>query len=451
MNTENSKKINKAKVLGTVTILLSIVAIILAVNLYNKNISYATVVQNDSDKSLYEVVDKVQNTKIYLAKSLISKEANYSAKILTHVWREANLAMCYLVMLPIESQEIENTEKFLNQVSEYSYALFNKNMNGQDLTEEDVTKIQELYNYSNDLSNTLTEMLEELNEGTLNWEDLKNNTEGSEISENGDSNIIEQNFHEYTGLIYDGAYSEHITSSEKRGLTGDDISEEDAKKIAEEFIGVDKIKETKNNGFVENGNIPVYRFEIITNEDKTIGISISKKGGHVVFMNYDRDITGENITQQEAIQKGKEYLASKGFENMQETYSTKNNGFITVNYAYKQGNVIIYSDLIKVKIALDNGEIIGIETTGYLNCHYEREIPTNLITAEEASKNISQNVQMEVKGLAMIPTEFNTEVLCYEIKGKVNEIEFLTYVNAQTGKEQDTLILMNTENGVLTE
>lgn len=247
------------------------------------------------------------------------------------------------------------------------------------------------------------------------------------------------------------AYSEHITSSEKRGLTGDDISEEDAKKIAEEFIGVDKIKETKSNGFVENGNIPVYRFEIITNEDKTIGISISKKGGHVVFMNYDRDITGENITQQEAIQKGKEYLASKGFENMQETYSTKNNGFITVNYAYKQGNVIIYSDLIKVKIALDNGEIIGIETTGYLNCHYEREIPTNLITAEEASKNISQNVQMEVKGLAMIPTEFNTEVLCYEIKGKVNEIEFLTYVNAQTGKEQDTLILMNTENGVLTE
>ena len=451
MNTENSKKINKAKVLGTVTILLSIVAIILAVNLYNKNISYATVVQNDSDKSLYEVVDKVQNTKIYLAKSLISKEANYSAKTLTHVWREANLAMCYLVMLPIESQEIENTEKFLNQVSEYSYALFNKNMNGQDLTEEDVTKIQELYNYSNDLSNTLTEMLEELNKGTLNWEDLKNNTEGSEISEVGDSNIIEQNFHEYTGLIYDGAYSEHITSSEKRGLTGDDISEEDAKKIAEEFIGVDKIKETKSNGFVENGNIPVYRFEIITNEDKTIGISISKKGGHVVFMNYDRDITGENITQQEAIQKGKEYLASKGFENMQETYSTKNNGFITVNYAYKQGNVIIYSDLIKVKIALDNGEIIGIETTGYLNCHYEREIPTNLITAEEASKNISQNVQMEVKGLAMIPTEFNTEVLCYEIKGKVNEIEFLTYVNAQTGKEQDTLILMNTENGVLTE
>ena len=354
-------------------------------------------------------------------------------------------------MLPIESQEIENTEKFLNQVSEYSYSLFNKNMNGENLNDEDMAKIQELYNYSNDLSNTLTEMLDELNNGTLNWEDLKNNTEDSEISQVSNFDIVEENFHEYTGLIYDGAYSEHLTNSERKGLTGEEISEEQAKQIAEEFIGKDKIKETKNNGFVENGNIPVYRFEIITNEDKTIGISISKKGGHIVFMNYDREISGENITEQEAIQKGKDFLDSKGYINMQETYSIKNSGFITINYAYKQEDVIIYPDLIKVKIALDNGEIIGIETMGYLNNHNIREIPTNLISEEEAIKDISKNTQKEVKGLAIIPTEFNTEILCYEIKGKINEIEFLTYINAQTGKEEDTLILINTENGTLTE
>lgn len=439
------------KIWSAITILLVIVSIILAVNLYNKNISYATVVENDNNQALYEIVDRVQNTKIYLAKALISKDATHGLKTLSNIWREANLAMCYLVMLPIESQEIENTEKFLNQVSEYSYSLFNKNMNGENLNDEDMAKIQELYNYSNDLSNTLTEMLDELNNGTLNWEDLKNNTEDSEISQVSNFDIVEENFHEYTGLIYDGAYSEHLTNSERKGLTGEEISEEQAKQIAEEFIGKDKIKETKNNGFVENGNIPVYRFEIITNEDKTIGISISKKGGHIVFMNYDREISGENITEQEAIQKGKDFLGSKGYINMQETYSIKNSGFITINYAYKQEDVIIYPDLIKVKIALDNGEIIGIETMGYLNNHNIREIPTNLISEEEAIKDISKNTQKEVKGLAIIPTEFNTEILCYEIKGKINEIEFLTYINAQTGKEEDTLILINTENGTLTE
>lgn len=449
MNNKNLKGINK--IWSAITILLSILSIILAVNLYNKNVSYATVVENDSNQSLYEIVDRVQNTKIYLAKALISKDATHGLKTLSHVWREANLAMCYLVMLPIESQEIENTEKFLNQVSEYSYSLFNKNMNGEDLTDEDIAKIEELYNYSNDLSNTLTEMLDELNNGTLNWEDLKNNTEESNISQVNNFNIVEENFHEYTGLIYDGAYSEHLTNNERRGLTGEDISEEQAKQVAEEFIGKEKIKETKNNGFVENGNIPVYRFEITTNEDKIIGISISKKGGHIVFMNYDRDITEENITEQEAIQKGKEYLSSKGFENMQETYTLRNSGFITVNYAYKQGDIIVYPDLIKVKIALDNGEIIGIESMGYLNNHYNREISKSVISKEDATKNISKNVQCEVKGLSIIPTEFNTEILCYEIKGKVNDIEFLTYINAENGKEEDTLILINTENGTLTE
>ena len=449
MNNKNLKGINK--IWSAITILLIILSIILAVNLYNKNVSYATVVENDSNQSLYEIVDRVQNTKIYLAKALISKDATHGLKTLSHVWREANLAMCYLVMLPIESQEIENTEKFLNQVSEYSYSLFNKNMNGEDLTDEDIAKIEELYNYSNDLSNTLTEMLDELNNGTLNWEDLKNNTEESNISQVNNFNIVEENFHEYTGLIYDGAYSEHLTNNERRGLTGEDISEEQAKQVAEEFIGKEKIKETKNNGFVENGNIPVYRFEITTNEDKIIGISISKKGGHIVFMNYDRDITEENITEQEAIEKGKEYLSSKGFENMQETYTLRNSGFITVNYAYKQGDIIVYPDLIKVKIALDNGEIIGIESMGYLNNHYNREISKSVISKEDATKNISKNVQCEVKGLSIIPTEFNTEILCYEIKGKVNDIEFLTYINAENGKEEDRLILINTENGTLTE
>ena len=439
------------KIWMLLTIIFIIVAIILGYNLYNKNTAYATVVENDYNKAFYEVVDYVQNVKTYLAKTMISKSAEHGAEILTHVWREANLAQAYLGMLPIESQELENTEKFLNQVSEYSYSLSRKCIEGEDLSEEDLSKIKELYNYCNDLSNTLNELSEELNNGTLNWSDLKKNTEGSEISEVTNFNVVEENFHEFTGLIYDGAFSEHITSNEKRGLTGDEIDEETAKKIAEDFIGKDKIKNIQSNGFVENGSIPVYRFEITTNENQAIGISISKKGGHVVFMNYNREITEEKITEQEAIQNGKDFLTSKGFANMQETYYLKENGIITVNYVYKQDNVIIYSDLIKVKIALDNGEIIGLETTGYLNCHYEREISTNIISLEEARKKLANDVEITSEGLAIIPTQWHTEVLCYEFKGKVDNIDFIAYINAETGKEEDILIITQTPNGSLTE
>lgn len=441
----------KNKIWILLSVILLIVIAILGYNLYEQKNKYATITENDYNKAFYEVVDYVQNVKTYLAKTMVSKTAEHGAEMLTHVWRESNLAQSYLGMLPIESQELENTEKFLNQISEFSYSLSRKTIEGNELSDDDMSKIKELYNYSNDLSNTLNEMSDELNNGTLRWADLMKNTESSEIAEVSGFDVVEDNFHEFTGLIYDGAFSEHITSSEKKGLTGEDIDEETAKQKAEEFIGKDKIKKTKSNGYVENGDIPVYRFEITTNEEQNIGISISKKGGHVVFLNYNRNVTEEKISPEEAVQKGKEYLNNKGFPNMQETYYLKENGFITVNYAYKQNNVVIYPDLIKVKIALDNGEIIGLESTGYLNNHYERNISKNLISIEDAKKQLTNNIEIKSEGLAIIPTEWNTEILCYEFKGKVEDIDFIAYINAETGEEEDILIITNTPNGTLTE
>ena len=441
----------KNKIWILLSVILLIVIAILGYNLYEQKNKYATITENDYNKAFYEVVDYVQNVKTYLAKTMVSKTAEHGAEMLTHVWRESNLAQSYLGMLPIESQELENTEKFLNQISEFSYSLSRKTIEGNELSDDDMSKIKELYNYSNDLSNTLNEMSDELNNGTLKWADLMKNTESSEIAEVSGFDVVEDNFHEFTGLIYDGAFSEHITSSEKKGLTGEDIDEETAKQKAEEFIGKDKIKETKSNGYVENGDIPVYRFEITTNEEQNIGISISKKGGHVVFLNYNRNVTEEKISPEEAVQKGKKYLNNKGFPNMQETYYLKENGFITVNYAYKQNNVVIYPDLIKVKIALDNGEIIGLESTGYLNNHYERNISKNLISIEDAKKQLTNNIEIKSEGLAIIPTEWNSEILCYEFKGKVEDIDFIAYINAETGEEEDILIITNTPNGTLTE
>ena len=441
----------KSKIWMVLTFIAVVIAIVFGYNFLNQKKAYATTKENDYNMAFYQVVEYVQNVKTYLAKSMISKSAEHGAEILTQVWREANLAQAYLGMLPVESQELENTEKFLNQVSEYSYSLSRKNIEGTDFTEDDINKIKELYNYANDLSNTLNEMSDELNNGTLNWSDLIKNEEGSDITEISTFDVVEENFHEFTGLIYDGAFSEHITSSEKKGLTGDEIDEETAKQKAEEFVGKDKIKNTKSNGYVENGDIPVYRFEMTTNDDKTIGISISKKGGHVVFLNYDRNVDEEKITEQEAVQKGKEYLTSKGFDNMKETYYLKDNGFITINYAYFQNNVIMYPDLIKVKVALDNGEILGLESTGYLNNHQKRDISNVKITKEEAKKNLNKNLEITSEGMAVIPTEWKTEILCYEFKGKVDEREFLVYINAENGKEEDVLVITNTPNGTLTE
>ena len=59
-------------------------------------------------------------------------------------------------------------------------------------------------------------------------------------------------------------------------------------------------------------------------------------------------------------------------------------------------------------------------------------------------------MEIESEGLAIIPTEWKTEILCYEFKGKVDGREFLVYINSENGKEEDILIIKNTPNGTLT-
>ncbi|MDO5557794.1 MAG: germination protein YpeB [Clostridia bacterium] len=168
-------------------------------------------------------------------------------------------------------------------------------------------------------------------------------------------------------------------------------------------------------------------------------------------MNYNRDVGEEVLSQEEANRIGKEYLDSKGFSNMKETYYLKQEGIVTINYAYEQEDVIVYSDLIKVKIALDNGEILGIETSGYLNSHEKRDFKNVEISKSKAKQSLNNNLEITGERLAMIPTKWKTEVLCWEFKGRVEERDFLVYINAQTGKEQDILMIINTPDGTLTK
>ena len=397
----------------------------------------------------------MQDVQNYLAKSLISRSSENGADTLTNVWREANLTQNYLSMLPIESQELENTQKFLNQVGDFSYSLSRKNIKHEELTEDDLNNLEELHGYSVELTNTLNQLSEDLNSGRITWKDLTNNKttpfaqEVSNISKDSFNNL-QESFKEYSGLIYDGAYSEHLANGQKKAVTGSEISEDEAEQKVKDFFGNDKIKKLTRLGLSENSNIPGFNFSIKDNEDHNINVAITQTGGHIISINSDRVVEVESITQEDANEIGKNFLKEKGFPNMKETYFLKQEGIVTVNYAYNQNGVIMYPDLVKVKIALDNGEILGMETTGYLNSHHERDISKIKINKMQAKAKLNKDLQIQSEGLAVIPTEWQTEILCYEFKGKIKDTDFLVYINAENGDEEDILIITDTPNGTLT-
>ena len=63
---------------------------------------------------------------------------------------------------------------------------------------------------------------------------------------------------------------------------------------------------------------------------------------------------------------------------------------------------------------------------------------------------LDKNLNIKSENLAIIPTEYKTEILCYEFKGTVEDKTFLIYINAQNGNEENIYILIEDENGMLT-
>lgn len=434
--------------------ILIITIVVLTYFLYKKNKDIKVSTENLNNSNFYELINYVQNVETYLAKARISSSSSHAGETLTYLWREANLAEAYLSELPVQSQELENTSKFLNQVSDYSYSLSRKTLKGEELNNEDFSNLENLHKYSTELVNVLNQLSEDLNEGTLSWKDLNTNGKDhfaqSVSSELDIFSTLEENFHEYSGLIYDGAFSEHITNTEPKGVSGNDITEEDAKNKLRNFLQDKEIKEITTLEQSQNTTISAYNFLVKLQNDLNISIAVSKKGSYVIYSNCNRDIGDEKISYEDANKLGKEFLDRIGITNMKETYYLNENGILTINYAYVQDDVVMYPDLIKVKVALDNGEILGFESTGYLNNHTERQISKNIISKDEAKKTLNKALNIKSEGLAMIPTEYKTEILCYEFKGTVEDDEFLVYINAETGVEEDILVIYNTPNGTLT-
>jgi spore germination protein len=265
---------------------------------------------------------------------------------------------------------------------------------------------------------------------------------------------MEDKFSDYPTLIYDGPFSDNVVEGKPKGLEGEDISLEKAKEKAKKFLGEDKvgrITETSSG----KGKIHTFGLEANTKDNdksKAISIDITKKGGYVLWMLNPRDIPEKKLTDQQASDKAKKFLKEQGFGELTETYFLKNDNTTTITFigVTKEG-ILIYPDLIKVKVALDNGEIVGFDSYPYLMSHTKRDITKPKITEAEARKKVSTKVKIERVKLAIIPMPGNKEQLCYEFKGKYDKADYFVYINAQTGSEENILRIIADEDGTLTQ
>jgi germination protein YpeB len=197
------------------------------------------------------------------------------------------------------------------------------------------------------------------------------------------------------------------------------------------------------------GEIPCYTLSASV-DGGTLSVEVTKAGGIVLELNQSRSVTETKLSPQEGVQQAQAFLARCGYRDMVETYYCQSDGRLTVNFAWQQGEVLCYPDLCSVTVALDTGSILGYECTSYVSNHTQRELETPAITVDEARQMVSPRLEILRAQLALIPTDGEYEVLCWEfVCASETGQHYIVCINAETGAEQKILILLEDENGTL--
>lgn len=445
------KKVNK-KVLNVAIFMTFGALIIFSLEMANNFKRQKNLVQDEYNKSMYLAVSYINNVEVDLAKLLVTSTPKMSAVTLADIWKQANLAKECLEQIPVGQNSMANASKYLTQVSDFSYTLMKQNISDIKLTEEEYEKLKHIYEDSSKLSSKMSDIYDDLNAGRIKWDELEK-IGNEKLPDNDISNSISEvgkTFQNYEGLIYDGAFSDHLLSSEPKFLSQKEISEDDAKKYIEEVILNDeKIEKIEFKG-ESNGKIELYNFDVTLDSKQKRTISITKNDCKLYLMIGDKKVKEQNISVDEAKKRGVEFLNKLGIDNMIETYYQKTENMIVINYAATQDGVILYPDLIKVKISLDDGKVYGVEAAGYIFNHTPRNNLKPSISQEKAKSILNSSLEIISSDMALIPTESNSEILTYEFKGKIDNREFLIYINADNAREEKVLLVIDNKNGVLT-
>ena len=159
----------------------------------------------------------------------------------------------------------------------------------------------------------------------------------------------------------------------------------------------------------------------------------------------------QKITKEKALKIASEFLEKAGYSNMKAGYHLTKNNVLTANFTYQLGDTAVYPDMIKVSVDLGSGRVSGLDAKNYLEFHKDRALPTLIITEEAAREHLPDGITPISVQKALIPKANEAEVLCYEFRFRENETEYLTYINAETGKEEDVFIVKDDESGTFTQ
>lgn len=412
--------------------------------LMNENESLSLEREYTYTRAVGDLSDELDTVSSTLEKQLYASGAEIHRDLSVKLCSDTAEAKSALAQLPNDTADLGTVNKFLSQVGDYSLSLSKKLSSGGEISDKEYKNIEQLYSVSKELCEKMRLLRESVESGeTVFVPDADTRTpllsDGYEELDEAMSGCPK--------LIYDGPFSDNI-------LERTPMMTRDAEKVTRQqaltrcrmVLGID----SNDLSVIDtvSGRMPGWRFS-----DSKGGISceVTEKGGYLSYFLRSRQPEASKLSTDEALQKAENFLTELGMDSLKSTYYETYSNVLTVNFAYQDLDVLCYTDLIKVSVALDNGEILGYDAKGWLVNHHKRQYRRDIISLSSAAERVSPKLTVESSQKALIPADDLSEKLCYEFRCKAdNGRTALVYINAETGREEQILLLVESEYGVLT-
>ena len=392
-------------------------------------------------QSLYELNSIVDNLDSNLAKARVSTSSTDRARVLTDIAIESEMAEVVLERLPLEITLTEEMASFLNKMGDSAQSMLYTVAAGGELEEWQISSLEYMYRNNLKLKRALNEIVASAGSG-----DIIALMRGKGSVLEGSFNDIQNNVIEEPKGIFDGPFSQNSEDTNPSVFEGmAEVSQAEAEGIAREIFADYKVTDARCTGEATRGNLAFYNITLMTDDGEMLA-QLSKKGGKMVMFDSYKECTQHNFSVERCRDIAADFLKALGFENLEPVWVSENGTTCNINFCPVQNGVVLYPDMVKVKVCEERGIVTGAEAMSYVMNHSQRDIAGATITKAEAQSVIDGRIEVTSSRLALIPVD-GQEVLCYEFAGKFDGSDYFVYVDAATGNEVQVLTVVGTAQG----
>lgn len=394
-------------------------------------------------ESLYELNSIVDNLDANLAKARVANTAGEQIGILSDIAVQSEMAETVLERLPVESEMTQNMTSFVNKMGDSAQSMLRTLASGKKLSDSQIASLNYMYDTNKQLKSAVNEMTSKATEGDV-MEMLKGNQDGMIYTSFGN---IENTPVEIPKEIYDGPFAENTEKVSAKNLKGlEEITAARAEELAQNYFKDYNVTGANCTGEVVTEKLQCYNVTLSTS-DGEMWAQLSKAGGKVVEFNSYKDCSDKNFSVERCIAIAEDFLSDLGIKGMKAVWTSENGTVCNLNFAYVDDGVIVYADMIKLKVCEERGIVTGMEALGYVLNHTERDIAEAGIGKAEAKEQLHTDLEVKTSRLALIPTDGGEERLAWEFYGICGDNDYYVYIDAQNGQEIEMFTVVGTAQG----